>query len=163
MSSSSKHPQRSRDRGLKKFPKIQALLQSKIVLGHLLRLHQIHLLTPRIDHPVHGHLVFPIQSLVDAFRNRHQVLRNVPSHVPDEGRGQNLQIDLQIKVIGMEGMLVHGETASFLNRKFLCLKLVSYVYITFFLAQRFVSFFLFSFGSGEGGGGGLRTISCSLI
>ena len=47
---------------------------------------------------------------------------------------------------------MHGETASFLNRKFLCLKLVSYVYITFFLAQRFVSFFLF-FG-GEGGGGG---------
>ena len=35
--------------------------------------------------PVHGNLVFPIQTPVDAFLNRPQVLHNVPSQVPVQG------------------------------------------------------------------------------
>ena len=87
LNSSSKHPQRSRDRGLKKFPKITSTPTIKT---------RVRSPSPASSDasPDSSHrssssqiLVFPIQSPVDAFLNRPQVLYNVSSDVPDQGRG----------------------------------------------------------------------------
>ena len=55
------------------------------------------LLLIAIDHPIHGHLVFPIQTTVSTFLNHPQVLCNIPCHILDQG--QNFQIGFKIKVI----------------------------------------------------------------
>ena len=66
------------------------------------------LLLIAIDHPIHGHLVFPIQTPVGTFLNHPQVLCNIPCQILDQG--QNFQIDFKIKVILMERMLMLEKT-----------------------------------------------------